>query len=44
MLHSFKKVTGISFAILLLLVAAQVKAQDNNPGPKFGIKGGVNLS
>lgn len=39
-----KELVGISFAILLLLGTSHVQAQDNNPGPKIGIKGGFNLS
>ena len=42
--YSFKTLTGIGFAILLLLGTSQVQAQDNNPGPKIGVKGGFNLS
>ncbi|MDQ3292723.1 MAG: PorT family protein [Bacteroidota bacterium] len=30
--------------VLLLMGAGQVKAQDTNPGPKFGIKGGINFA
>jgi opacity protein-like surface antigen len=44
MLHAIKKNLGISFAVLLLLGAWEVNAQDGNPGPKIGIKGGVNFS
>jgi hypothetical protein len=40
----FKNIAGIGFAILLLLATSQVKAQSENPGPKFGVKGGLNFS
>jgi hypothetical protein len=40
----FQKLTGIGFAILLLLATTQVHAQDDSPGPKFGFKGGLNFS
>jgi hypothetical protein len=42
--YSFTKFAGISFAILLLLGANQVQAQYDNPGPKIGVKGGLNLA
>lgn len=41
---SFKKISLLSCAILLLMGTWEAKAQSNNPGPKFGIKGGLNLS
>jgi len=40
----FKKLIGASFSVLLLLGTSQVQAQDNNPGPKIGVKGGLNLA
>jgi hypothetical protein len=40
----FKKVAGLAFAMLLLLTTHQVKAQRDNSGPNFGIKGGLNFS
>ena len=40
----FTKLAGLSLAILLLLGTTLVQAQDNNPGPKIGIKGGLNFS
>lgn len=39
-----KKLIGAGFIACLLFGTSQVQAQDDNPGPKFGIKGGVNLS
>lgn len=39
-----KKFSGIALAVLAMLFTAPVVAQTNNPGPKFGIKGGINLS
>jgi hypothetical protein len=42
--HFFKKLTGVGFAILLMLGSTQLKAQSDNPGPRIGIKGGLNLS
>lgn len=42
--YSFQQFAGLSFAILLLLGTTQVKGQSNNPGPNFGLKGGLNLS
>ncbi|MDQ4141780.1 MAG: PorT family protein [Bacteroidota bacterium] len=42
--YFFERLAGIGLAILLLLGTSQVQAQDNNPGPKFGIKGGFNFS
>ncbi len=44
MKYSFKNLAGIGFAILLLLGTSQVKAQSSNPGPKFGVKGGLNFA
>jgi len=44
MLHLIKNFIVKSFVILLFLGAYEVNAQDGNPGPKFGIKGGVNFS
>ena len=43
-MFSLKKISVLSCAVLLLMGTWEVKAQSNNPGPKFGIKGGVNLS
>jgi hypothetical protein len=37
------KIAGAGLMASLMLFAVQVQAQDN-PGPKFGIKGGVNLA
>ncbi|QNF32041.1 PorT family protein [Adhaeribacter swui] len=39
-----KKLLGVGLVVFLLLGAGQVSAQENNPGPKFGIKGGLNFS
>ncbi|MBD0254468.1 MAG: PorT family protein [Cytophagales bacterium] len=39
-----KKLAGISFLAFLLLSTAPLMAQHDNPGPKFGVKGGLNLS
>ncbi|PSR57009.1 PorT family protein [Adhaeribacter arboris] len=46
MLHNncFKKLAGVSFAFLMLMGINQVKAQNSNPGPKFGVKAGLNFS
>lgn len=41
---SFKKLPILLLAILAVVGTTQVEAQSNNPGPKFGIKGGINLS
>lgn len=38
------KLAGLSFVFLLLLATGQVKAQRDNSGPIFGIKGGLNFS
>lgn len=43
-MFSLKKISVLSCAVLLLMGTWEVKAQNNNPGPKFGIKGGVNVS
>ena len=40
----FAKLAGLSFTVLTVLGAGQVKAQENSPGPNFGIKGGLNFS
>jgi hypothetical protein len=40
----FQKLVRISFAILLLLATSQVQAQSDNPGPKIGIKAGLNFA
>ncbi len=37
-------VTGIGIAFLLLICVPQGYAQSDNPGPRIGIKGGLNLS
>lgn len=42
--NALKKLAGISFLAFLLMSTAPLMAQDDNPGPKFGVKGGVNLS
>ncbi|RDC66379.1 porin family protein [Adhaeribacter pallidiroseus] len=42
--YFFKKLPGLGLVVCLLLGAGQVKAQEDNPGPRFGIKGGVNFS
>lgn len=39
-----KKSSMLLLAILAVLGTTQVEAQTNNPGPKFGVKGGLNLS
>lgn len=39
-----KNLTAFVACILLLFGATEINAQSNNPGPSFGIKGGVNLS
>lgn len=39
-----KKFTLIGCSILLIFGAGQVNGQNNNPGPKLGIKAGLNLS
>ncbi|WP_276499863.1 porin family protein [Pontibacter litorisediminis] len=42
--YSLRKVAGLGVAILLLLNAAQAKAQSDSPGPKIGVKAGLNFS
>ncbi len=42
--YFFKNLSGLGLVVFLLLGAGQVKAQEDNPGPRFGIKGGVNFS
>ena len=42
--YFLKNVSGLGLVVFLLLGAGQVKAQDANPGPKFGVKGGINFS
>lgn len=37
-------VTGFGIAFLLLVATPQANAQSDNPGPRIGIKGGLNLS
>jgi hypothetical protein len=39
-----ERLVGIGFAILLLLGSNPAIAQSDNPGPKFGVKGGLNFS
>ncbi len=39
-----RQFAGAGLVAGLLFGTAQVQAQDDNPGPKFGVKGGVNLS
>ncbi len=39
-----QKWASMGLIALLLLAAGQVSAQNDNPGPSFGIKGGLNLS
>jgi hypothetical protein len=41
---SFKKLPILFLAILAVMGTTQVEAQNNNPGPNFGVKGGINLS
>jgi len=41
---SNKKFVGILAALLLLFATVPTHGQSDNPGPKFGIKGGLNLS
>lgn len=38
-----KKIAGAGLAVALVLTTVGVQAQDN-PGPKFGVKGGLNLA
>ncbi|MDO1451083.1 porin family protein [Rhodocytophaga aerolata] len=40
----WQKLAFLNLLALLLFVAAPLQAQEDNPGPKFGIKGGANLS
>lgn len=40
----FKQLAGVGLLAGLLLCTTHVQAQSDNPGPKFGVKGGVNLS
>ena len=43
--YSFKTIIRVSFGIFLFLLGtSQAQAQGGNPGPKFGIKGGLNFS
>jgi hypothetical protein len=42
--YFFKNLSGLGLVVFLLLGAGQVKAQEDNPGPRFGIKGGINFS
>lgn len=39
-----KNFVGVIAGLLLLLSVSHTYGQSNNPGPKFGIKGGLNLS
>lgn len=43
-IYSLKRVAGLGIAILLLLTTIQVKAQSDSPGPKIGVKAGLNFS
>lgn len=40
----FKNLTLIGCSMLMMFGAGQVNGQNNNPGPKLGIKAGLNLS
>lgn len=42
--QDYRILTGIGIAFLLMISVPQVYAQSNNPGPRIGIKGGLNLS
>ena len=42
--NQWQKLAFLSLLALLLFIAAPIHAQEDNPGPKFGIKGGANLS
>ena len=42
--YFFKNLSGLGLVVFLLLGSGQVKAQEDNPGPRFGIKGGINFS
>lgn len=39
-----KKLLGVGLVLFALLRAGYVNAQNDNPGPSFGVKGGLNLS
>jgi hypothetical protein len=39
-----QKWASTGLLVLVLLAAGQVQAQNDNPGPSFGIKGGLNLA
>ncbi|QMU28747.1 porin family protein [Adhaeribacter radiodurans] len=39
-----QKLFAIGLALLLIVGVERTQAQENNPGPKFGIKGGFNIS
>ncbi|WP_161891146.1 porin family protein [Pontibacter russatus] len=43
-IYSLKEVAGLGIAILLLLTTIPVKAQSDSPGPKIGVKAGLNFS
>jgi hypothetical protein len=40
----FQQLVGIGFALLLLLATSQVQAQSDNPGPRIGVKAGLNFA
>ncbi|WP_190277644.1 porin family protein [Adhaeribacter rhizoryzae] len=42
--YSLKKIARLGIATLLLLTTIQVNAQSDNPGPKIGVKAGLNFS
>jgi len=42
--YFFKNFTGLGLTFLLLMGASQVNAQESNPGPRYGIKGGINFA
>ncbi|WP_194774389.1 porin family protein [Pararhodonellum marinum] len=43
-LKKYSFITGIGIALLLLTISPQGYAQSDNPGPRIGIKGGLNFS
>ena len=42
--NRFSRLAGIGLLAFMTVSANQAMAQNDNPGPKFGVKGGVNLS
>lgn len=42
--YFLKNLSGLGLLVFLSMGAGQAKAQENNPGPNFGIKGGLNFS